>query len=128
MIFKRVLSVDSSPTDKICETMCSEAHSGAAGQVVPLAMGKAQKMGEFFNVLSDPTRLRLISLLAEEEFCVCDLAIQLEMTDSAISHQLRALRAARLVSYRKLGRQVFYRLHDQHVVDLYRTVHEHLKE
>ncbi|MDA7537126.1 metalloregulator ArsR/SmtB family transcription factor [Akkermansiaceae bacterium] len=120
--------MDNSATDKICETMCSETHSGAAGQVVPLAMGKAQKMGEFFNVLSDPTRLRLISLLAKEEFCVCDLAIQLEMTDSAISNQLRALRAARLVSYRKLGRQVFYRLHDQHVVDLYRTVHEHLEE
>ena len=59
---------------------------------------------------------------------MCDLAIHLEMTASALSHQLRALRAARLVSYRKLGRQVFYRLHDQHVVDLYRTVHEHLEE
>ena len=117
-----------SSTDKICETTCSDPHLSAAGKADPLAIGTAQKMGEFFNVLSDPTRLRLISLLAEEEFCVCDLAIQLEMTDSAISHQLRALRAARLVSYRKLGRQVFYRLHDQHVVDLYRTVHEHLEE
>ena len=117
-----------SSTDKICETTCSDPHLSAAGRADPLAMGKAKKMGEFFNVLSDPARLRLISLLAKEEFCVCDLAIQLEMTDSAISHQLRDLRAARLVSYRKLGRQVFYRLHDQHVVDLYRTVHEHLKE
>lgn len=117
-----------SNTDKICETVCSEHHTDSSGKVDPLVMGKAQKMGEFFNVLSDPTRLRLISLLAEEEFCVCDLAAKLEMTDSAISHQLRALRAARLVSYRKVGRQVFYRLHDQHVVDLYRTVHEHLEE
>lgn len=124
----RMSAVDSSPSGKICETTCSDHHPSAAGKVDSLVMGKAQKMGEFFNVLSDPTRLRLISLLAEEEFCVCDLAIQLEMTDSAISHQLRALRAARLVSYRKLGRQVFYRLHDQHVVDLYRTVHEHLEE
>jgi DNA-binding transcriptional ArsR family regulator len=50
------------------------------------------------------------------------------MTDSAISHQLRTLRGARLVRYRKEGRQVFYRLHDHHVVDLYRTVQEHLAE
>lgn len=49
-------------------------------------------------------------------------------TDFAISHQLRTLRAARLVSYRKAGRQVFYRLHDHHVVALYQTVQEHLAE
>lgn len=85
-------------------------------------------MAEFFNVLADPTRLRLISLLATGEFCVCDLASSLEMTDSAISHQLRSLRAARLVSYRKEGRQVFYQLHDHHVLELYQTVNEHLGE
>ncbi len=85
-------------------------------------------MAEFFSALADPTRLRLISLLAIEECCVCDLAEQLGMTDSAISHQLRSLRSARLVRYRKEGRQVFYRLHDHHVIELYRTVQEHLAE
>jgi DNA-binding transcriptional ArsR family regulator len=85
-------------------------------------------MGEFFAVLADPTRLRLVSLLASDEFCVCDLAATLGMTESATSHQLRALRAARLVTYRKEGRQVFYRLHDHHVVALYQTVREHLEE
>lgn len=85
-------------------------------------------MGEFFTVLADPTRLRLVSLLAADEFCVCDLAETLGMTESAISHQLRALRAGRLVSYRKEGRQVFYRLHDHHVLQLYQTVREHLEE
>ena len=85
-------------------------------------------MGEFFGVLADPTRLRLVGLLAEHEYCVCDLAAKISMTDSAISHQLRALRSARLVSYRKEGRQVFYRLNDHHVLDLYRTVREHLAE
>jgi DNA-binding transcriptional ArsR family regulator len=69
-----------------------------------------------------------MSLLAAEDCCVCDLAQQLGMTDSAISHQLRTLRAARLVRYRKEGQQVFYRLHDHHVVALYRTVQEHLAE
>lgn len=111
-------------------TVCTEHHhhQPAALALEPLALREAQEMAEFFAALSDTTRLRLISLLAAEECCVCDLAQQLGMTESAISHQLRTLRAARLVSYRKAGRQVFYRLHDHHVVALYRTVQEHLAE
>jgi ArsR family transcriptional regulator, lead/cadmium/zinc/bismuth-responsive transcriptional repressor len=89
---------------------------------------KAQRMAEFFSLLGDPNRLRLLSLLAKEELCVCDLAAALEMSESAVSHQLRALRGMRLVSYRKQGRQVFYRLLDSHVIDLYRAVTEHLDE
>jgi DNA-binding transcriptional ArsR family regulator len=111
--------------------VCSENHSTHAVKVrdlPPLGEGEAQRMGEFFAVLADPTRLRLLGLLAEAEYCVCDLASSLGMTDSAISHQLRALRAGRLVSYRKEGRQVFYRLNDFHVLDLYLTVREHLAE
>ena len=110
-------------------TACTEHHHHPAALTLePLALREAQEMAEFFAALSDTTRLRLISLLAAEEFCVCDLAQQLGMTESAISHQLRTLRAARLVRYRKEGRQVFYRLHDHHVVALYRTVQEHLAE
>ncbi len=90
---------------------------------------KAQRMAEFFSLLGDPNRLRLLSVLAKnEELCVCDLAAALEMSESAVSHQLRALRGMRLVSYRKQGRQVFYRLLDSHVLDLYRAVTEHLDE
>ena len=107
--------------------VCTEHHPTALA-LEPLALREAQEMAEFFGALADTTRLRLISLLAAEECCVCDLAQQLGMTESAISHQLRTLRAARLVSYRKAGRQVFYRLHDHHVVSLYRTVQEHLAE
>ena len=107
-----------------------EAHdhgvSELKGETLPLS--EAQDMAEFFGVLGDATRLRLISVLAAEECCVCDLATRLEMTESAISHQLRALRTARLVRYRKEGRQVFYRLHDFHVLSLYQTVREHLNE
>jgi DNA-binding transcriptional ArsR family regulator len=109
--------------------LCSEHHVHAkAALLEPLEVPEAQRMAEFFAALADATRLRLVSLLAMEECCVCDLAERLGMTESAISHQLRALRAARLVSYRKEGRQVFYRLHDHHVVELYRTVQEHLAE
>lgn len=89
---------------------------------------KAQRMAEFFSLLGDANRLRLLSILANQELCVCDLAAMLEMSESAVSHQLRALRAIRLVSYRKQGRQVFYRLLDHHVLALYRAVTEHLDE
>ncbi len=116
---------------KTAPDVCTEHHAPAShpdAKIPPLTLVESQRMGEFFAVLADPTRLRLVSLLASDEFCVCDLASSLSMTESAISHQLRALRAARLVSYRKEGRQVFYRLHDHHVLELYQTVREHLEE
>jgi DNA-binding transcriptional ArsR family regulator len=89
---------------------------------------KAQRMAEFFSFLGDANRLRILSLLANEELCVSDLAHVLEMSESAVSHQLRNLRAMRLVSYRKQGRNVFYSLHDSHVLHLYQAVAEHLDE
>lgn len=93
-----------------------------------LSIDKAQQRAEFFSLLGDTNRLRIVSVLALEELCVCDLAAALEMSESAVSHQLRALRSMRLVSYRKRGRKVFYRLLDNHVLDLYRSVAEHLDE
>jgi DNA-binding transcriptional ArsR family regulator len=111
------------------DALCTEHHVHPQALLLTLLeVPEAQRMAEFFSALADATRLRLVSLLAVEECCVCDLAERLGMTESAISHQLRTLRAARLVSYRKEGRQVFYRLHDHHVVELYRTVQEHLAE
>jgi DNA-binding transcriptional ArsR family regulator len=89
---------------------------------------KAQRMAEFFSLLGDPNRLRILSLLAQQELCVCDLAVALEMSESAVSHQLRTLRTMRLVRYHKEGRKVFYQLCDHHVLDLYRSVAEHLDE
>ena len=107
--------------------VCSESHDHAL-EASPLGIDDSQQMAEFFGVLADPTRLRLISLLSASECCVCDLAENLSVSESAVSHQLRALRNARIVKYRKSGRQVFYRLHDHHVVSLYETVREHLAE
>jgi ArsR family transcriptional regulator, lead/cadmium/zinc/bismuth-responsive transcriptional repressor len=99
-------------------------------QVKPeiLPMAEAQNMAEFFGVLADPTRLRLLSALASQELCVCDLAAGLTMGESAVSHQLRILRVMRLVKYRKEGRNVYYSLADRHVINLYREVAEHLNE
>lgn len=89
---------------------------------------KAQRMAEFFSLLGDTNRLRIVSVLAIKEVCVCDIAAALDMSESAVSHQLRALRAMRLVRYHKRGRKVFYRLQDNHVLDLYHSVAEHLNE
>ena len=99
-------------------------------QVQPeiLAIDESQRMAEFFGVLADPNRLRLLSALASQELCVCDLAAGLRMSESAVSHQLRVLRSMRLVKYRKAGRNVYYSLADHHITDLYRTVAEHLNE
>ena len=113
---------------KDVEEICCEHPPAENLSPDPLEIPEAQRMAEFFTVLGDTTRLRLISILAADEFCVCDLAERLGMTESATSHQLRALRAARLVTYKKKGRQVFYRLHDHHVMELYATVREHLAE
>lgn len=93
-----------------------------------LSVEKAQRMAEFFSLLGDPNRLRILSVLANQELCVCDLAASLAMSESAVSHQLRTLKAMRLVSYEKRGRKVFYRLLDHHVLELYQSVAEHLDE
>lgn len=109
--------------------VCEEHHPSTSERApFPLEVEDSQRMAEFFGVLADPTRLRLISLLSASESCVCDLAESLSVSESAVSHQLRALRNARLVRYRKSGRQVFYRLHDHHVFELYQNVREHLAE
>jgi DNA-binding transcriptional ArsR family regulator len=86
----------------------------------------AELLAETFKALSDPTRVRMVSLLADAELCVCDLAAALGMTQSAVSHQLRTLRDLRLVRWRREGRQIFYALDDDHVADLFRRGLEHV--
>ncbi|NJK54022.1 MAG: helix-turn-helix transcriptional regulator [Leptolyngbyaceae cyanobacterium SU_3_3] len=93
-----------------------------------VSVEKAQRMAEFFSLLGDANRLRILSALAVQELCVCDLAACVKMSESAVSHQLRALRSMRLVGYHKQGRNVFYYLKDSHVFNLYREVAEHLDE
>jgi DNA-binding transcriptional ArsR family regulator len=112
-----------------CETHCP-VHLDNIRQVQPelLPMAKAQRMAELFGVLADPNRLRLLSALASQELCVCDLATAAKMSESAVSHQLRVLRTMRLVSYRREGRNVYYGLADSHIINLYHEVAAHLDE
>jgi len=83
---------------------------------------------EIFKVLGDPTRMRLLYALTQRELCVCDLSAVLGMTQSAISHQLRVLRSARLVRYRKVGKIVYYTLADAHVTQFIDVGIDHARE
>ena len=83
-------------------------------------------LADLFSALSDPTRLRIISVLLDGERNVGEIAAELDMTESAVSHQLRGLRFMRLVRSRKDGRQVFYALDDDHVGKLYQLGLEHV--
>ncbi len=95
-------------------------------QIIPTA--KAQQMAEIFGVLADTNRLRLLSVLVNQELCVCDLAALTKMTESAICHQLRLLKAMRLVNYRKEGRNVYYSLTDSYITNLYTNLYTSLYE
>ena len=88
---------------------------------------KAIQLAELFSALSDASRVRIISLLIEDEMSVSALADGLKMTESAVSHQLRGLRQMRIVRARKEGRQVFYTLEDNHVLKLYSMGLDHVE-
>lgn len=79
----------------------------------------ATHLAEFFKAMADPTRVRMLSALAHTELCVNDLTVMLNMEQSAVSHQLRALREWRLVRHRKVGRQVYYTLDPDHTPDFF---------
>lgn len=76
------------------------------------------ELSDLFKVLGDHTRVRILQALSLSELCVCDIATLLEMSSSAVSHQLRILRAAKIVRFRKEGKNVFYTLDDEHVFNL----------
>jgi DNA-binding transcriptional ArsR family regulator len=84
-------------------------------------------LADLFSALSDPSRLRIISVLLEGEKNVGEIAAKLQMTESAVSHQLRGLRQLRLVRARKNGRQVYYTLDDDHIAKLYRLGLDHVE-
>lgn len=85
-------------------------------------------LAELFKVFGDSTRIRILYALSASEMCVCDIAALLSMTQSAISHQLRILKAARLVKHRKAGKVVFYALDDSHVAHIFAQGLQHVKE
>lgn len=92
------------------------------------SMDELIALAAMFKLLGDPTRVRILEALAHAELCVCELTAVLGLTQSAVSHQLRLLRAAKLVRYRREGKNAFYSLDDEHVSILFQQGLEHIRE
>jgi DNA-binding transcriptional ArsR family regulator len=109
---------------------CSVVHEEnvrAAQEASPSADTLAV-LGDLFKVFSDPSRLKILSALAATELCVCDLQAVLGASQSAVSHQLAVLRAARLVRSRREGKTIYYALDDSHVRDILLVGLDHVGE
>lgn len=120
-------------SDPSTEIACDVYHSTDAESLADiharlLAPSAVDAIANVFNLLGDPTRVRLVDALTHGERCVCDLATLVGQTESAVSHQLRLLRAARLVRVRRSGRLSFYSLDDHHVVGLLHDTRKHVEE
>ena len=86
------------------------------------------KLSEFFKILGDKTRMKILFCIDQNEMCVCDIADALGMTKSAISHQLATLKNLGIVKNRKEGKEVFYTLYDEHVREVFEVGIEHISE
>ena len=114
--------------DMLCD--CEVIHAevvDAVRQKMP-EENELYDLSDFFKILGESTRVRIIWALDEHEMCVCDLAVLLGMTKSAISHQLRLLRQNNLVKNRREGKVVYYSLADEHIQQIFETGLEHIRE
>ena len=89
---------------------------------------KLYDLADLFKAFSDSTRIKILQALFEAELCVCDLAALLEMTQSAISHQLRVLKSNRLVKFRREGKVIYYSLADEHIKNIFNEGFKHILE
>lgn len=98
------------------------------GIVIP-ANDTVRQLSEFYKVFGDESRLRILFVISyAKEICVCEIAAKLKMSSSAISHQLKTLRDARLIKYRKSGKMVYYSLDDDHIASIIDQGIEHISE
>lgn len=113
---------------EVCE--CEHTHESVVKKVKAIMPSEdvIYDVAELFKVFGDSTRTNILMALFESEMCVCDIGELLNMTKSAISHQLRILRQSKLVKARKSGKEVFYSLADDHVVKIFEMAIEHVAE
>lgn len=111
-----------------CEVEC--VHDSAVEQVSAALPDEDElfDLADLFKVFGDSTRIKILCALSYSELCVCDIAAVLSMSQSAISHQLRTLKQAKLVKYRRDGKTIFYSLADDHVQTIIGMAKEHLEE
>lgn len=112
------------------ECDCNVIHEDTVNNVKTLmpTLTELEKVSDFFKILSDKTRIKIIWALDESEMCVCDIAVICNMTKSAISHQLAILKKGNLVKSRREGKEVFYSLKDDHVKFMLENSMKHINE
>lgn len=132
MADKELLETDINPAvdNLICTVDCIHPEVIEKFSTQVIDVHQANDLADLFKTLGDPTRVRIMDALAlaKGEFCVCDLAELLGLSQSAVSHQLRVLRNSKLVKYHREGKMVYYSLDDDHVSGLYRQGLEHISE
>lgn len=111
-----------------CEVHCVHEDAILEAKKHMAGLSDPARLAELFKIMGDPTRLRIIYALMNQELCVCDLAAVAEVSKSAVSHQLRLLRQQLLVKYRREGKMLYYSLLDNHVAVLMKQGLEHINE
>ena len=114
--------------DDMCEVFSS--HEDAVNRVKERMPSEEEysELSEFFKIFGNPTRLKIISLLAVDDLCVCDICEALDLNQTTVSNQLRILRANNIVKYQKEGKMARYSLTDLHIEMIYKVGLEHILE
>ena len=112
----------------ICEEKCPHFSLINKVKLSNVDRENIQELSEMFKLFADETRLRIICAILNTELCVCDLCELLNLSQSAVSHQLQLLRSSKLVKYRKEGKQVYYSLEDEHVESIIKLALAHTLE
>jgi len=111
-----------------CETRCIHVDTVNLARDEALDEEETINLAGFFKTFADPNRLKILMALEKQEMCVCDIASFLDISESAVSHQLRYLRNTKLVRNRREGTVLYYKLVDEHVLQIILTGLEHVRE
>ena len=114
--------------DDMCEVFNSHEDAVARVKERMISEDEYQELSEFFKIFGNPTRLKIISLLAVDDLCVCDICEALDLNQTTVSNQLRILRANNIVKYQKEGKMARYSLTDLHIEMIYKVGLEHILE
>jgi ArsR family transcriptional regulator, lead/cadmium/zinc/bismuth-responsive transcriptional repressor len=112
----------------VCEGNFVDKLNVAEAKKQMLSSDDLERISDFFKILGDQGRLKICLALSKQSLCVCDLSALLEMSDSAVSHQLRLLKQMRILRSEKKGKRVYYHLLDQHIFKIIQNTKEHLEE
>ena len=113
---------------KYIEEVCESKHQTKKINIDFKQEQDLYELADLFKVFGDTTRIKILYALHQGEICVCDIAKTLNMTQSAVSHQLRVLKSARLVNFRKEGKTVYYSLNDEHIHKIFDMGLDHINE